>query len=61
MKECEVDFDFIDVDLTQGEERDSVVEDVKKYNPRCTFPTILIGEEVIVGYKESDIKKALGM
>ena len=26
-----------------------------------TFPTIIIGEKVIVGYKETEIKEALGL
>jgi len=30
-------------------------------NPRCSFPTIKINEKVIVGYKEKEIKEALGI
>ncbi|MEW5723735.1 MAG: glutaredoxin family protein [Thermodesulfobacteriota bacterium] len=56
-----VAFDYVDVDLTQGVERDSLIEEVKKYNPRCTFPTVLIGGRVIVGFKEDEIKEALGL
>ncbi len=37
------------------------MEDVKKFNPKCSFPTIIIGEKVIVGYKEDEIKEALGL
>jgi len=44
-----------------GDERKAIIEDVKKFNPRCSFPTIIIGETVIVGYKEKEIKEALGM
>jgi hypothetical protein len=39
----------------------AIIEDVKKFNPRCSFPTIIIGETVVVGYKEKEIKEALGM
>jgi hypothetical protein len=49
------------VDKLEGEERKAIIEDIKKFNPRCSFPTIIIGETVIVGYKEKDIKEALGM
>ena len=41
--------------------RGYLIEDVKKFNPRCSFPTIIIGEKVIIGYKEKEIKEALGM
>lgn len=59
--DCTIKYDFIDVDLLEGEERKSILEDVKKFNPRCSFPTIIIGEKVIVGYKEDEIKEALGL
>jgi glutaredoxin len=51
----------VDVDLLEGDERRAIIEDVKKFNPRCSFPTIIIGEKVIVGYKEQEIKEALGV
>ena len=59
--ECNVQYEFTDVDLLQGEERAAILEDVKKLNPRCSFPTIIIGEKVIIGYKEDQIKEALGL
>jgi glutaredoxin len=49
------------VDKLEGDERKAIIEDVKKFNPRCSFPTIIIGDTVIVGYKEKEIKEALGM
>ncbi len=61
LDDCSVAYEFTDVDLLTGEERASVLEDVKKLNPRCSFPTIIIGERVIVGYKEDEIKDALGL
>jgi glutaredoxin len=61
LDECTVAYDFVDVDLLEGDERRAIIEDVKKFNPRCSFPTIIIGEKVIVGYKEQEIKEALGV
>jgi len=58
---CTIKYEFVDVDLLKGDERKAIIEDVKKFNPRCSFPTIIIGEKVIVGYKEKEIKEALGM
>ena len=58
---CTIKYEFVDVDLLQGEERSAILEDVKKHNPRCSFPTIVIGETVIVGFKENEIKEALGL
>ena len=61
LAECTVKYDFVDVDTLDGEERAAIVEDVKKFNPKCSFPTIIIGDKVIVGYKEDEIKEALGL
>ncbi|HDI60455.1 MAG TPA: glutaredoxin family protein [Desulfobacteraceae bacterium] len=61
LDECTVAYGFVDVDLLEGEERRAIIEDVKKFNPRCSFPTIIIGDKVIVGYKEQEIKEALGV
>lgn len=54
-----VEFDYTDVDLLSGEDREEVIEKVRKLNPRCSFPTILIGERVIVGNREDEIREAL--
>jgi len=61
LDECNVRYEFTDVDLLEGEEREAILEDVKKLNPNCSFPTIVIGDKVIVGYKEDKIKAALGL
>lgn len=61
LDECTIQYDFVDVDLTHGDERKAILEDVKKFNPKCSFPTVIIGEKVIVGYKEDEIKEALGL
>ena len=41
--------------------RKAILEDIKRFNPECSFPTIIIGDQVIVGYKESEIMEALGL
>ena len=61
LNECQIKYDVTDVDLFHGDERAAILEDVKKWNPNCSFPTIIIGDKVIVGYKEDEIKEALGL
>jgi glutaredoxin-like protein NrdH len=61
LSECTIKYEFVDVDLLEGEERKAILEDVKKFNPKCSFPTVIIGDTVIVGYKEDKIKEALGL
>lgn len=53
-------FDYIYVDLTTGDERDEVVNEVKKYNDNLSFPTLVINKkEVLIGFKENEMKKLL--
>ncbi len=54
-------YDFVDVDLLPREELKTVLEEVAKYNPQRSFPTILIGDTVIVGDRELEILEALGL
>jgi glutaredoxin-like protein NrdH len=61
LDECSVQYEFTDVDLLEGDERAAILDDVRKLNPRCSFPTIIIGDKVIVGYKENEIREALGL
>ena len=56
-----VDFDYIYVDRLDGEEEDQAVEEIRRFNPSASFPTTVInGEKAIVGFKEKEIRKALG-
>jgi glutaredoxin len=59
LNECSVEYDFVDVDVLEKEERKAIIEDIKKINAKCSFPTIVIGDKVIVGYKEKEIREAL--
>jgi len=61
LNDCTVMYEFVDVDLLEGEERKAILEDVRKFNPKCSFPTIIIGDKVIVGFKEEEIREALGL
>jgi len=56
-----VEFDFVDVDLLPREELRKVLTEVAKLNPAQSFPTILIGDTVIVGNREAEIREALGL
>ncbi len=59
LNESGVDYYFVDVDLLTPDEKDTVTEEVKKCNPSCTFPTIVVndGERCIRGFKEDEIRE----
>ena len=61
LNDCAVKYEFTDVDMLTGNERAAIMEDIKKLNPHCSFPTIVIGDKVIVGFNEKAIREALGL
>jgi glutaredoxin len=55
-----IDFNYIYVDLLSGEERSEVINEVQKWNPQLSFPTIVINnKDVITGFKEDEIREKL--
>ena len=61
LTECKANFTITDVDSLSKEDRKVELEKIKKINPRCSFPTLVIGDRVIVGFKEHEIREALGI
>jgi glutaredoxin-like protein NrdH len=60
-KEQGIDYEFQDIDTLPADERDSILSEIRRRNPMCTFPTIFIGDTVIIGFNEAEIRQALGM
>ena len=58
---CTVRYEFTDVDLLEEEEKKAIMEDIRKLNPSCSVPTIVIGDKVIVGFRENEVREALGI
>ncbi|HOV67335.1 MAG TPA: glutaredoxin family protein, partial [Methanoregulaceae archaeon] len=54
-----VAFDYIYVDLVGPGEQKEVIEAVEQVNPSLSFPTVVIGDRVIVGFREKEIREAL--
>ncbi|QJT09625.1 glutaredoxin family protein [Oceanidesulfovibrio marinus] len=54
-----VDFDTLYVDRLAGEDRNERMRELKGYNPAISFPTLVIGDEVVVGHKEQKIREIL--
>lgn len=63
LKENNVNFELHFVDQAKGKEREDLLDAVRKYNSRLSFPTILIdgGKEVVVGFDSAALTRALGL
>ena len=63
LKEQGIPFEFVDIDLLDREEKRRVLREAREVAgvDRIAFPTIVIGDTVIIGFKEYEIRKALGI
>ncbi len=59
LKKNGIEFDYIDVDKLNGSEKEKVRAEVMKLSGGLRFPTIVIGDKVIVGFYEDKLKEAL--
>ena len=55
------DFNYVDVDTLTGSEREEVMQEVMMLNPGISFPTAVINGKVIVGFNETEVRRALGL
>ncbi|MGA2913732.1 MAG: glutaredoxin family protein [Methanoregula sp.] len=60
LRELGVDFDYMFVDLLEGQEQDNAMNEVEKWNPNGSFPTLVIRDKKsIIGFREEEIREAL--
>lgn len=52
-------YDFIDVDLIEKDARKPHLLIIRELNPKCSFPTLKIGKNVVVGFREDEIREAV--
>jgi len=61
LRQMGVAFDFVYVDLLEGQDQDEAMQAVEKWNPNGSFPTLVINNSrSIIGFREQDIREALG-
>jgi glutaredoxin len=52
-------FELVYVDMLFGEERNETMRYIRRINPEVSFPTLVVGEKIVVGFKSSAIDAAL--
>lgn len=60
-KNNNVPFDYIDYDLQPEAEQEKIMDDILKISGATSFPVVIIGEQVIVGYNPAKYSEALGL
>ena len=62
LDENDVEYDLAYVDLLKGDEKEQVLSEVRKWNPRCSFPTIVVDDaRSVAGFKEARLREVLGL
>ena len=60
LNELGVEYQYVDVDGLAGMERETAVEEIKRWNPQSSFPTLVINNDsCIVGFDEGKIRRIL--
>jgi glutaredoxin len=54
-------YSYVDVDLESLGEKETVMEVVERWNPLCSFPTVVVGQkECFVGFKPEKLEELVG-
>ena len=54
-------YSYVDVDLESGEDKEEVMEEVERWNPLCSFPTVVVDQsECFVGFKPEKLMELVG-
>jgi glutaredoxin-like protein NrdH len=59
LSENNVDFEYVDVDLLTGEKRTEVLREVYRLTGAYSFPVVVVGETVVVGFNRERLQKVL--
>lgn len=60
LTELGVDYYFVDVDLLEAAEKDSTYQELRRWNPAGSFPTLIIDhKKCVAGFDEEKIRKEL--
>lgn len=58
--ELGVAYEFVFIDQKTSEEKELYKGEIRKHNPRCSYPTLVLNDEkCIVGYQDTEIREAL--
>ncbi len=57
-----VAYSYVEVDRTEGADREACLVRLREWNPALSFPTTVINNRrCIIGFKEDDLREALGI
>lgn len=60
LEEAGVEYELTEVDLLEGADKQAAIDEVKSISGGTSFPVLVAGDEVIVGFNKQRIKDVLG-
>jgi glutaredoxin-like protein NrdH len=61
LDELGVAYDYVYVDLLDGEEQERAMVEVRRWNPNESFPTLVFNESnCVLGFDENGIRRSVG-
>lgn len=61
LEENGVEYELTEVDLLEGDEKQQAIDEVKRLSGGTSFPVLVVGEAVVVGFNKSRIADAVGL
>jgi len=60
LKDNNIEYEYIDIDLCNREDREKIREDILNRGGRLSYPTIIIDNRILItGFQEDKIREAL--
>ncbi len=57
MDELGLGYDYVDVDTLEGARSEEARTEVSRWNPRCSYPTLVIdNDRCVVGFDENELR-----
>lgn len=62
LQELGVEYEYVNVDLLEGDDEAEAMDELKRWNPDGSFPVVVINNmHAIVGYDPDEIREKLGL
>jgi len=62
LKDNDIEYEYVDVDLSSREDRERIRGDILKGGGRLSYPVIIIDDKILInGFRKEEIKEALGI
>jgi len=59
LESLKIEVEIVDVDLLPIDQKRSIYRFLKPFNPRLSFPTLIVGDRAVVGEEYDEVKEVL--